>query len=258
MRERFPMGEVTSEPPPSRGWNFLGCLVVGTLVLVLIGMILPVWDQNKKPARQWQCGKNQSQILGAMVAYATMEETAWPDPRGATAALKSPAGSITTALDGAKYTAGAFELLAVSQSLPNSLFKCPSTAFGGPSNKVKASASETSVQWGWDPANGVAVSYAFDWASPPEPSSARPILADREVKAHSDSVMVTFGDAHVKKMKLVEVERRMGVLVTERLGTSPSKVGTGVQPDDDIYSAEGDSGDPLTPGKGDPLRAWVK
>ena len=70
--------------------------------------------------------------------------------------------------------------------------------------------------------------------------------------------MVTFGDAHVKKVKLVEVERGTGVLVTESIGTSPRKVGTGVHPDNDIYSTEGDVGDPLTPGKGDPLRAWVK
>lgn len=258
MRERFPMGEVTSEPPPSRGWNLLGCLVVGALVLVLIGMILPVLDQNKKPARQMQCGKNQSQILGAMVAYATTEETGWPDPRGAMAAWKLPAGPITTALDGARYTAGAFELLAVSQSISNGLFKCPSTAFGGPSKTQKPTVSETNVLWGWDPTKGVAVSYGFDWASPAEPSSDRVVLSDREVKAHRDFLMVTFGDAHVKKLKLVEVQRGTGVLITERVDTTSSKTGTGVQPDDDIFSAEGDAGDPLTPGKGDPLRAWVK
>lgn len=244
--------------PPRRGWNWGGCLVLIVILLVLGGLLLPVFQVTKAPARQAQCGKNQSQILGAMVAYATSEEVAWPDPRGVMAAWKLPAGSITTALDGAKYTAGAFELVAASQSIPNALFKCPSTSFGGPIRNEKASMSFANVQWGWDPARGVAVSYALDWASPPDPSSERVILADREMKAHRDSLMVTFGDAHVKKVKLVGVERGTGVLVTESIGTSPSKVGTGVQPDDDIYSTEGDTGDPLTPGKGDPLRTWVK
>lgn len=251
------MDEVYPEPPRS-GWNWAGCLVVVIILAVLAGMLVPTFENVKKPARVAQCGMNQSQILGAMVAYATTEETSWPDPRGAMAAWKLPAGSITTALEGAKYTAGAFELLAASQSIPNSIFKCPSTAFGGPSKTQKPSMSETNVLWGWNPADRVAVSYAFDWASPPDPSSDRVILADREARAHSDFVMMAFGDAHVKQVKLVEIERGTGVLITERVVTTSSKTGTGVQPDDDIYSAEGDSGDPLTPGKGDPIRAWVK
>ena len=246
--------------PPRRGWNWGGCLVLVIVLAVLVGMVLPVnWENTHKESRVWQCGKNQSQILGALVAYATAEETNWPDPRGTMAAWKLPAGPITTALDGAKYTAGAFELLAASQGIPNALFKCPSSSFGGPiRNNVKPSLKFDNVLWGWDPANGVAVSYGFDWASPADPSAARVILADREVRAHREFVMVTFGDAHVRKMKLVEVERGTGVLVTESGITSSSKTGTGVQPDDDIHSNEGDAGEPLTPGKGDPLRAWVK
>ncbi|MBA3700512.1 MAG: hypothetical protein H0W78_16825 [Planctomycetes bacterium] len=257
MRERFPMGEVASELPPKEGWNFLGCLVLAAIVLGLIGMILPVLDVNKKPARQMQCGKNQSQIMGAMVAYAYSEDAAWLDPRGIMAAWKLPAGPITTALDGAKYTAGAFELVATSQSIPNALFKCPSASMGGPNKTLKASLNRTTVLWGWDPAGGVAVSYAFDWASPPDPSSDRVILADRDPKNHTLATMATFGDAHVKKLKVIEsVTRSKGVLVTESILVAPSA--TGAQPDDDIYSTEGDAGDPLTPGKGDPLRAWVK
>jgi hypothetical protein len=259
MRDDLFKDEVAQASAPNRGWNFLGCLVVGAIVLILIGMILPVLDVSEKPARQMQCGKNQAQILGAMVAYATSEETAWPDPRGTTtAAWKLPTVSIATALDGAKYTAGAFELIAASQSVPNSLFKCPGSSFGGPSKRIKASLDTANVQWGWDPANHVAVSYAFDWASPPDPSSARAILADREGRAHRDSIMVTFGDAHVKAVELVEVSRGTKALVTASALAGSRKTGTAVQPGDDIFTTEGDGGEPLTPGKGDPLRAWVK
>jgi hypothetical protein len=160
-------------------------------------------------------------------------------------------------LDGAKYTAGAFELLAVSQGIPNSVFKCPSTSVGGPSKTMKATLSETTVRWGWDPPH-VAVSYGFDWASPADPSSERVILADRNPKNHNLAVMAVFGDGHTKKLKLVDVVRGTGVLVTESGFSVLGGTGSGVQPDDDIFSAEGDAGDPLTPGKGDPLRAWVK
>jgi hypothetical protein len=232
------------------------------IVIIAIGilLILPALRMDLQGKSKWNgCGKNQSQILGAMVAYATSEETAWPDPRGnTTAAWKLPAFSIATPLDGAKYTAGAFELVAASQSVPNSLFKCPSSSVGGPSRRLKASLDTANVQWGWDPANHVAVSYAFDWASPPDPSAERVILADREEKAHRDVVMVTFGDAHVKNVKLVEVERDAGALVTTSAVDASRKTGTAIQPADDIFSTEGDTGDPLTPGKGDPRRAWVK
>jgi hypothetical protein len=258
MPEKFPMDEIYPAPPRS-GWNWGGCLVLVVILAVLVGLLLPVMNGFQKGLPpQSMCGKNQSQILGAMVAYAASEETAWPDPRGTMAAWKLPAGPIMTALDAAKYTAGALELLAVSQSIPNGLFKCPSTSWGGPSKKVKASLSETTVQWGWDPTASVAVSYGFDWASPADPSSQRVILADRDPKNHNLAVMAVYGDAHVKKLKLVEVERGTGVLVTESGLTSSRKTGTGVQPDDDIFSNEGDAGDSLTPGKGDPLRAWVK
>ncbi|HEX3134522.1 MAG TPA: hypothetical protein VHX44_13175, partial [Planctomycetota bacterium] len=141
------------------------------ILAVLAGMVLPVIGANThKEARIAQCGKNQSQLLGAMVAYSTSEETGWPDPRGAMAAWKLPPGPITTALDGAKYTAGAFELLAVSQGIPNALFKCPSASVGGPRKTPQASLGETTVLWGWNPTVDVAVSYGFDWASPSDPS----------------------------------------------------------------------------------------
>ncbi len=248
-----------NEQQPSRtSWRWFHVVVVVIIIVVLVGVLLPVVGKvSDSNFRQSQCGKNQSQILGAMVAYSTSEETGWPDPRGTTAAWKLPAGPITTALDGAKYTAGAFELLAVSQGIPSSLFKCPYASVGGPSKIMKASLSEPTVLWGWNPTGGVAVSYAFDWASPADPSSDRVILADRDPKYHRMTTMVTFGDAHVKKLKVIEsVIRHQGVLVTESILVAPSA--TGAQPNDDIYSNEGDAGDPLTPGKGDPLRAWVK
>lgn len=233
-------------------------MVVITIVLVLSGITAIERQRIASQLNLRSCTIYQSQIVAAMIVYSTTEETGWPDPRGAGSAWKLPAGPITTALDGAKYTAGAFEMLAASQSIPNHSFECPGASGGGPNKKAKASLGETSVLWGWDPTAGVAVSYAFDWASPADSGSQRVILADRDPENHNLSVMAAFGDAHVKKLKLVKVVRGTGVLVTETGITAPHQFGTSIQPDDDIFSAEGDAGDPLTPGKGDPLRAWVK
>ncbi len=247
-----------NELPKKSSIKLFQVIVVLVIVAVLVGMLMPLIGVTLMYNRWAKCGKNQSQILGALVAYATSEETNWTDPRGTTTAWKMPVGPITTALDGAKFTAGTFELLAVSQSIPSALFKCPSTSWGGPARTWRATLRETDVLWGWDPPSGVAVSYGFDWASSSVPSADRVILADREVSAHRDFVVVAFGDAHVKKLKLVKVVRGAGELVTETRITAPHQFGTSIQPDDDIFSAEGDPGDPLTPGKGDPLRAWVK
>ena len=66
---------------------------------VLAGMALPVIGEVRSLARRSQSGKNMSQIMGAMIAYSTVEEVAWPP---------------------------SFEVLAKSQSLPAALFRSPS------------------------------------------------------------------------------------------------------------------------------------
>src|ERR1043165_8430067 len=184
------MGE-TDPVSPRSGWSWGGCVVLAVIVVVLAGLFLPLVRQVKIPARHASCGRNQSQIVSAMVAYASAEGTAWPDPRGK-AAWKIPAGPIITALDGAMYTAGAFELLASSQSISSALFKCPTASFGGPRKTREASLDGTTVQWGWDPRARLAVSHGFDWASPPNPGSTRLTLADREIGTHGGSVMIAF------------------------------------------------------------------
>jgi hypothetical protein len=249
-----------NQPLSRRGLNWGGCLAFIVIFAIGVFMILPMLRfEVQGKAKGNYCGKYQAQIVGALVAYSVNEGVAWPDPRGDKVAWKLAAGPITSALEAAKCTAGVFELLAASQTIPNSLFKCPSSTFGGPNKQMKPSVSETTVNWGWDPANGVAVSYAFDWAAPADPSSQRVVGADRDIKAHKDAVMAVFGDAHVTKLKLVPVTMRApGSLVTVGVIVDPINVGAFSQEGDDIYSNEGDANDGLTPDKGDPLRAWVK
>ena len=272
------MSSALSSKHRSQGFTLIELLVVISIIAILAGMLLPVIGVVREMARQAQCGKNQSQILGAMVAYSTSEETGWPDPRGSTATWKLPTGPIADATAAAKFTAGAFELIAVSQSIPNALFKCPSSSAGGPSKTQKATMSQPDVMWGWNPPT-VGVSYAFDWASPSDPGSARVILADRDPKHHSMAVMACFGDAHVKKLKQKTgaaggTNKTLGINgAVSIIIENPDARGAAGQEDaiadvttDNIYDDASDvdvagggmATDVLTPGSGHPKRAWVK
>lgn len=269
----------TSGPRPS-GFTLIELLVVVSIIAILAGMLLPVIGIVRETARQSQCGKNQSQILGAMVAYASQEDTGWPDPRGASWKVPYVATGVVSATDAPRFTAGAFELAAVKLAVANSMFRCPSAAVGGPNNNVKPSISAASTDWGWSGSSVGAVSYAFDWSSPPDPGSARVILADRDAKYHADVAMACFGDAHVKKLKKHPSatsggNRTMGVIqtsVTVFIENPDAKGAAGVDDDasrvepDNIYDDVGDvdtaaggtADDVFKPGGGHPRRAFVK
>jgi prepilin-type N-terminal cleavage/methylation domain-containing protein len=261
------------------GFTLIELLVVISIIAILAGMLLPVIGMVREMARQQNCGKNQSQIMGALVAYSTSEEVAWPDPRGATGGgtwkVTAPVAGTpeVTKTDAPKYTAGAYELLAASQTLPHAIFKCPSAAAGGPDKALKASVNRADVKWGWEGTNKV--SYGFDWASPSDPSASRVILADRDLNNNKDAIMACFGDAHVKKLKAETVAPDTATLI-EGTGVAMSKSvfnpdakGSWSQEDDstslvkdNIFDAKDDASMPIkecfTPGGGHPVRASLK
>lgn len=266
------------------GFTLIELLVVISIIAILAGMLLPVIGMVREMARQQNCGKNQSQIMGALVAYSTSEEVAWPDCRGSSGTMPTTwklaaptAGSPQLSkADAPKYTAGAFELLAATQTLPHAIFKCPSAAAGGPNKALKASINRNDLTWGWDGVNKV--SYGFDWASPSDPSASRVILADRDLNNHKDAVMACFGDAHVKKLKAETgtpapdtatlVETTTGIAMTKSV-FNPDAKGSWSQEDDstalvkdNIMDGAGDASMPavecFTPGGGHPVRAAIK
>ena len=81
----------------SQGFTLIELLVVISIIAILAGMLLPVIGLVKEMANSAKCGKNQSQILGALISYSTTEDSGWPDPRGGATAWKLAAGSITSA-----------------------------------------------------------------------------------------------------------------------------------------------------------------
>lgn len=242
--------EQTSKRPRRRVWSII---VVALIVLVLGGMLLPIiGTRTQSSHRHMKCGRNQTQILGSLVAFTTMEDMqGWVpsdlpvDPRAVGA---NRGRLVTTKL---------FERVAAAQLLPGSLFKCDSSATSGPAKDVKPKLSDPASEWGLGAGN--LISYAFDWAAPLDPAADRPMLADRDPQAHQGVVNVVFGDGHRVRVKLIpQATRALGSLVTDDTAGKPMSVSTGAAPDDDIYSNDGDGGDPLTPGMGDPKRAWVK
>jgi prepilin-type N-terminal cleavage/methylation domain-containing protein len=273
------MSSFSSTHRRSQGFTLIELLVVISIIAILAGMLLPVIGVVREMARSAQCGKNQSQILGGMFAYATSEDSGWPDPRGSAAtAWKLPNGVITSAT-APSFTAGAFEIMAFSQDIPNGLFKCPSAAMGGPSKTIKITAASSNVNWGWAPP-AVGVSYGFDWAAPQETGSARVILADRDPKNHGMTVMACFGDTHVGKLKPPSVVVASSGSITQGLNgpvtisiENPAAKGSAGGENnvtdvivDNIYddvsdynaAAGGAATDSFIPGQGDKRRAMIK
>jgi prepilin-type processing-associated H-X9-DG protein len=234
----------------SRRTTLLVVMIAIALGLVLAGgAAILNWSMDR-PRRQSQCGKNQSQIIGAMVAYFTSEGIEnWLPP-------EHPIATSSTIATSARFkTTKYLEVLAASLTLPNGLFKCAQSRSLAPSSKPRP--SDPASTWGWEA--GRTIGYALDWAAPADASWGRPMTADRDPNAHPGAVMVAFGDAHVTKLKQVSGPARVvGALVTESVDGTPISAIVVNPSDDDIYTPFGDAGDPLTPGKGDPLRAWVK
>lgn len=245
------MDDATQPPPRKPGWTWEAILVPGVIAVVLVVLILPIFAMVRGLSQTAQCGKYQSKLMAVK----------WQEDADA---RTSPGSAVTSpvplrdAHEARGLACRLFELMAV-KPIPNAMFKCPASQTKEPGRRPTLGGDGVPA-WGMGP-EGV-VSYAWDWSAPADPGAARVIMADRDPLAHHGSSVACYGDAHVKTIRHVRVEgfRAAGALVTEGCDGKAIEV-RALNPDvadDDIYSADGDGGDPLTPGKGDALRAWVK
>ena len=257
-----------------QGFTLIELLVVISIIAILAGMLLPVIGMVREMANQSKCAKNQSQIMGACVAYATTEETPWPQPWFTTA----PA----TGTPAQQWSNACMEVLGDVMSLPNSVFKCPSATVAGPQNKAKRSET-TSLNNNWSGSGSAIlpqVNYAFDFACPAEPGSARVVFADRDVVSHKGTKSVAcFGDSHTKPLKVgtgapaTDATEGFGATVRVKVPNPDAKDEDGQV--DDIYSTEagikedpsgsgmpvtfaGNAAGTYTPGQGHSIFAHVK
>jgi len=277
-------------PRARQGFTLIELLVVISIIAILAGMLLPVIGMVREMANQQKCGKNQSQLMGACVAYAQQEETAWPSPWVGTFGYIPPASGVTTINAGQQamnYSEGCFEVLSNEATLPNGLFKCPSASASGPNtraNPYSATVASPGVgSWGENGGGSQKrIGYAFDWACPGDPGAIRVVFADRDVTNHKrKGSMCCFGDSHTKFMKTPLSVVQATALTVGMAGSTvvvgevdnPDAIGdvdsiTAGMPDavqDDIYNNTGDFSamggnamQTLTPGGGDAVRAYVK
>ncbi len=259
---------------PRQGFTLIELLVVISIIAILAGMLLPVIGMVREMANQSKCAKNQSQVMGACVAYATTEETPWPQPWFTTA----PA----TGAPAQQWSNACMEVLCDVMTLPNSVFKCPSATVAGPQNKAKRS-DTISLNNNWSGSASATlpqVNYAFDFACPAEPGSARVVFADRDVVSHKATKSVAcFGDSHTKPLKVgtgtpaADATEGFGATVRVKVPNPDAKDLANII--DDIYSTESSiSEDPAgtgtavafttnaagtyTPGQGHAIFAHVK
>jgi hypothetical protein len=244
--------ELRDQGNPRGNYTVMGIMIVIISCILLVGIGYFFYTTIQNMSLTAQCGKKQSQIIGAMVAFESSDKPITPD--------QFYVGKMMTANAARAATCRKFEIVFASLSIPSFLAKCPASRFPAP--KIIPQLVNQDSRWGMA-ADG-AVSYAYDWATPSDSLAARVVLADRDLSAHRNPwattsvVQACFGDAHVKVMTVTNGSiRKSGALVTEDCDGKPINISV-MAGRDDFYSADGDGGDPLTPGAGDPLRAWVK
>lgn len=192
---------IASHPLRARsGFTLVELLVVITVIAILASMVVPAIGFVKELANKAKCGKNQSGIFSALLAYQEGGDPGWPNARWKLGSdSKSSSAAITDKNQQAKYTAGIFEILAVVQrdNLPITIFKCPSQSndMYKPNPELQPSLSRLDTNWGMG--NGYMIPYAMDWSAPADAGSPRPLLSDRDVVNHKDKqAVVCYADGH--------------------------------------------------------------
>jgi hypothetical protein len=241
-----------------QGLTLIEALIVMVLVIVLVGLLVPLFTSNRETAHHIECTRKLSQILGACIAYGSTEDAPWPRPWPA--AQDPSTIHVADAHEARLVTIQVLSILARVQDLPNSLFTCANCRRPGPALKP-AFDRAGALAWGAGPER--AASYAWDWASPADPGALRVIGADRSPTYHKGRAAVVFGDTHAKSLKVTQgtatgmvTEDSDGTAVTAIVGNRDATGEDGAA--DNIYSPTGDGAEALLPTQGDNLRSWVK
>jgi type II secretory pathway pseudopilin PulG len=271
---------------PCSGLTLIELLAVVALLIFLAFLLVPLSSSSSVMANQQKCGKNQSQIMGACVAYAQQEETAWPAPWPTTVGYAPRGQAIAAGIAAMNYTFGCFEVLAHEARLPNGLFRCPNAASPGPNTHAnpftRVVAPPGTGSWGDDGGGSrKRIGYAFDWAAPADPSSVRIVFCDRDPANHKrKGVMTCYGDSHTRFLK-ARSGPPSSAAPNETIGMSQANVVVGevdasVEPGvdgatpadqlpDNIFNSAGDvpagsteAETVLTPGGGGTNRVFVK
>lgn len=212
--------------------------------------------------------RNLKQLMVAMIAFQADAET-WP-----MLAVEGIPVPPQTPEQARLLTAAAFELLARRMQLPPALFVSPAA----PGRVLPPPRSEAEIAARPDPA--WAEDYAYDWAVPEESASYRVVLAGRRFAEHPKlglGVTVAFADGGTRFLPVVRSAEVQGLSTAGLSGFGDGLLPAVPNPDaagvedregddaakaavpDNIFDDHGDgAGGTMTPGRGDPRRAFVK
>ncbi len=255
-------------PQPDQGFTLIELLVVISIIAILAGMLIPTLSIVREQARLTNCGKNQAQIVTAMLTYGNENSGQWPYAKGADVTY----GTIVnpTALTDKASSVASMELLASwsDGELVPKLFACPANPIVVPPTAVKDMDSGGLITGGWTVGT---MAYAYDPSIPIKAKATRAVLADRPISAtesnHKKLVAVVFGDGHVGNAKLKPggatasgtatyySDGTIGGSVTGVYTNPDTVMGT---TDDNIFDNNGDNQAPTLQGRGSATRAWLR
>ncbi len=243
-----------------RGFTLIELLVVISVIAVLASMLMPMMAYMRELAHETSCGNNQHQILLAVQAYASENQTMWPARPTTSSGTADPSASP----DGLYTAVGTLELVAYAGNLPKKLFACPSGPTYVPRVDPIAGNGARPDMSSWAPAAAAQPlampGYAFDWSVPTTAVASRVCIADRGVVTlcHLDRTVVGCVDGHVAK-----INKTMGTPTAPTLNLDGSAVTSVLflaadAPGDNIYDSAGDDGAMTMISQGSTTRCWVR
>lgn len=257
--------------PNHHAFTLIELLVVISIIAILAGMLIPTVSIVLGKARQMACGRNQSQVVLAMIAYGGDNDGAWPlfyAKTDGTNAGRTTTGNPPTAPAGTDVTVTAIasqEFLASwsGGDLTRQLFRCASNKEVSPAvdaNPGLADADGTAARW----SSAMVSAFAYDWSVPSGAKSMRVVLCDRpgaEGSSHGRAINAVFADGHLATLSV----QRKTPTGTATLGSDGNaSTVTALNPDggdtpvDGVFDGDGDGTTTGLGGRGSRTRAWAR
>jgi prepilin-type N-terminal cleavage/methylation domain-containing protein/prepilin-type processing-associated H-X9-DG protein len=200
--------EAAMRPSPHHhAFTLIELLVVISIIAILAGMLIPTVSIVLAKARQMACGRSQSQVVVAMMAYSGEHDGAWPmlyAKADGTNAGRATTGNPPAAPAGTDATVSAIasqELLASwsDGDLTRLVFRCAAFKDVCPATEADlglAGSGSTAATW----ISPQVSAFAYDWSVPSNAKSVRVVLCDRpgaDGSTHGRSINAVYADGHL-------------------------------------------------------------
>ncbi|MBN8526295.1 MAG: type II secretion system protein [Planctomycetes bacterium] len=252
-------------------FTLIELLVVISIIAILAGMLIPTVSIVLAKARQMACGKSQSQIVLAMIAYGTESDGAWPlyyAKADGTNAGRTTSGNPPAAPAGSDQTSTAIasqEMLASwsDGELTRQLFRCAAAKEIVPieeANPGLASGDGTPARW----ISATVSAFAYDWSTPSGAKSMRVVLCDRpgrDGSPHGRNLNAVYADGHLGLLQVLRKSPTGTATVgSDGVASAISAVNADLADatPDGVYDGDGDGAGSAAGGRGSRTRAWAR